>query len=792
MDINFLENSSFREEPEEDLTATLAVSNFSQDDLGLLRYARWLVYTLVFLVPLFFLPFTSEILEFNKQLLIFVLSAAGLILCLGQVIRTGHLVFKKSSANYAVLIFLGVSLSVSLFSDFRYQSIFGGFGAGFYQSLVSSISFAVLFFLVLNVFGKEDSRKLLNIFGFSLLLALATGVLAMFGTPIFKLFGISQNIFNSVGTFNALGVISAFLMVLALSDISKNDHFFKYVRIPALLLSLLVLFVINWWILWLMAIAGLVFVLVSNSLNDWRISNYFWPLIIILLAVVSMLLNFNLAGILNISLPIEVAPSFSTSFEIAREVLTQNPLFGVGPENFSLAYDLYKPTSINNTVFWNIRFSEATSELFNIFISYGIVGFAAFLFLIWIGLKLGFKNYGLMPPFIVLVAALVLYPYNMTLGFGLWLLLGILALSASGKNDELVVNLEKSPKHSLITSVSFVGVLVLAIISFYFVTLRYAANLKFAEASTAQNIDRQTELLADAINLSRDEDLYSRSLANLLVSRVNQELQALSSAKTARERQDIISRIQNFSATAINLSSEITQRHGEEAANWFSRALVYESLINVIDGSESWAIRTYDEYSRRSPKDPVPYLKKGNINLTKADFLRQSNQAGLQGQISENLKLAEENYQKSIELKPNYALAIYNLGVVYERQGRVKDAVRQLELTRSANPLDANIVLQLGLLYYRDNQKSQAFNEFQKAIAIFPDFSNARWYLALLYEEKGQIDNALEELRKIEILNPDNQILKNKINELEKGRRSIPPQRVTGVRPLEENQNQKQ
>ncbi len=813
MNTNFLKDiKEEQEEQAENQNIALKTANFfGEDHLGLFKYARWLVYALVFLVPLFFLPWTSEILEFNKQFLIFTLSAGGLALYLGQIIRTGHLIVKKSTANYAVLIFIGAILLVSLFSDFRYQSIFGGFGAGFYESFVSSAGFAILFFLILNVFGirqpedhgsaKQDALRLLDVFGLSLFLTMILGVLAMFGVPIFRLLGLSQGILNTVGTSNALGMIAAFLMVFALSGGFDKEGLLKPIKIPALYLALFVLLILNWWVIWLAAIAGLIFILVSRSLDDWRISNYFWPSVIILLAVVFMLLNFNLAGILGINLPIEIVPSFSASFEIAKEVLIKDALFGVGPENFSLAYDLFRPGSINNTVFWNIRFSEAFSGLFNVLISYGIVGFAAFLFLIWTGLRLGLKNYGLglMPLFAVLAVSWVLYPYNMVMGFGLWLTLGVLALSASGKNDELIINLEKSPKHSLITSVSFIGVLVLAVISFYFITLRYAANLKFARAMISQDIDRQTELLVDALNLNRNEDIYSRNLANLLVSRIGQELQNLDSARTENERQAVISRVQNFSATAINLSNETTQRHGQDAANWFSRALVYENLINIVDGSDQWAVRIYDEYSRLSPKDPVPYLRKGNINLTIADFLRQLNQAphlrasegqaNLQKQISENLALAEENYQKAIELKPNYVLAIYNLSVVYERQGRVKDAIRQLELTRSAEPLDANISLQLGLLYYRDNKKNQAFSEFQRAIAIFQNFSNARWYLALLYEERGEIDNALDQLRKIEVLNPDNEILKKKINELKLGKRSIPPQRVTGVRPLEEDQN---
>ena len=46
-----------------------------KDSPGLLKFSRFLVYLLVFLTPLFFLPWTSEILEFNKQFIEEVLGA---------------------------------------------------------------------------------------------------------------------------------------------------------------------------------------------------------------------------------------------------------------------------------------------------------------------------------------------------------------------------------------------------------------------------------------------------------------------------------------------------------------------------------------------------------------------------------------------------------------------------------------------------------------------------------------------------------------------------------------------
>lgn len=774
-----------------DQTASLAVQNFPSKDLNLFKYARWLIYALVFLVPLFFLPWTSDILEFNKQFLIFALSVAALILYLAQIVRTGRLAITRSPFNFAALIFLASALVVSIFSDFKYQSVFGGFGAGFYQSFISSVSFAVFFFVAFNVFSfsgisaKEERDNLLNIFGLSVFISLVIGTLEIFGVPLFEALGITADrALNTVGSANSLGVMAALLLVFSLSRMGFTGRRFGYLRLPALLLSFFLLLLFNWWVLWVIAISGLVLALVCSLMVDWRISNYFWHSTIIILGVVFILLNLNLAGVFGISLPLEIAPSFSASFEMTKRVLAKDTFFGVGPENFQLAYDLYRPQSINDTAFWNTRFSEAASEMFTAAVSLGVVGLAAFLFLIWTGLKAGLKDRALLPLFIVLVAAWVLYPFNVVIGFAFWFLLFLLALSYSKKDDNLVIDLERSPRHSLATSVSFVGIMILAVIGFYFMAIRYVGDIKFVQAVTASDPNQQTELLVEAVNLVRGEDVYSRSLGVLLVSRISQEVANLNSAKNETERQGAVSRIKNFSASAINLMSDLTGRHGRDSANWFARAQVYESLTNIIEDSNQWAIRMYGEHSKVSPFDPTPFFRIGTVSLNRVESLRQVN--GQPPEILENLKMAEENFMKAVQLKSNYILAIYNLGVVYEREGRVKDAIRQLEITKSANSLDPNIAFQLSLLYYRDNQKEKSLNELKRAVAIFPDFSNARWYLALFYEERGDLDGALAELYKIKELNPDNDILTGKISDLEKGRRSLPPQKITGIKPLEQ------
>ena len=51
----------------------------------------------------------------------------------------------------------------------------------------------------------------------------------------------------------------------------------------------------------------------------------------------------------------------------------------------------------------------------------------------------------------------------------------------------------------------------------------------------------------------------------------------------------------------------------------------------------------------------------------------------LNQQAGAALSKAENSFKKAIALSNNFGLAIYNLGIVYERQGKVNEAIVQLE-----------------------------------------------------------------------------------------------------------------
>jgi len=55
----------------------------------------------------------------------------------------------------------------------------------------------------------------------------------------------------------------------------------------------------------------------------------------------------------------------------------------------------------------------------------------------------------------------------------------------------------------------------------------------------------------------------------------------------------------------------------------------------------------------------------------------------------------------------------------------------------------------------------------------------------LMYEERGDLANALSQVEEIAKLNPDNELVKQRLEQLKAGQRTIPPEKVLEKKPLE-------
>ena len=752
----------------------------------------------IFLLPLFFLPWSTSVLEFNKQLLLLVLSGAALVLWLLHVVTSGQLSWRANPLDKGVVaLLLATSLS-TIFSLTRFKSLFGLTGS-LSDALVTVIALSVFYFGIVNVFDDKGSRAR-AVLGYSLFAVLLYGVLNMFGVYLVRFpFAISKA-FNTVGSINSLGMIAA--VALPLFYKTKPVSFGRYINMAGIFLAMAVLVILNWWVFWAVAIAGMAMIIALDSLNltyrnvdikGKRISKFLLPMTVIILGVFFMVVNLNL-NFLKKDFPVEVAPSFGLSANVAESVLKKNIAFGYGPENFSLAFDLYGAGKLSNTTLSSARFFDSTSQVFNWAVQGGLVVLVAFAFLLWLIIKnistyrhneISSEDVGVLSGIATLIAGMFLYPFNLTLMFVAYVMMGLMAVSLWG-DDKKVFNVEERASTSLISSLGFIGGLILVLVGTYFGATLYISDIKYTQALSNKDMEKTVNLLGEAINWNGQDDRYYRASSQVALALLSTELN-----KKGNDA-DKTTKIQNYLASSINLAKRATEITPKESINWSNLGDVYQSLMGFVDGVEKLAEDSYLKAAELRPGDASFYNKIGSMYLAKSDLSRQlaagtgANAAKFQQEVVPALVKAEENFKKATELSDSFGLAIYNLGSVYDRMGKVKEAIGQLEKIAPYNSNQPTLAFELGLLYYRDNQKDKAFNQLQRAVLLSPDFANARWYLALLYEERQDIPNAIDQLQKILSIdaNKDNQTVLTKLDELQRGKKTIPPKKVLDQKPL--------
>ncbi|MBI2062967.1 MAG: tetratricopeptide repeat protein [Candidatus Yanofskybacteria bacterium] len=780
---------------------------------------RRLVYSAVFILPLWFLPWTADILEFNKQTLLIAVAGIGLVLYLVDIIRGGIVSYKPTLFYFPVAGIMAASAISVIFSVNKFTSLFG-VGESRSAAFVTVASLAVLFFLAVNVI-EDRGNKLKKIVTASLALAFIFGVLQVFGIFLFKGTVFASRAFNSVGSLNSLGILAALSLVFFIPSGIAKKHDDENLAEPNLISmlagglryigivsALLLVILINWWPVWVITFISLLTLVYFDSVGDARLVKnrkmklFAMPMVVIVLGVFLMLINFNWTS-LKSKLPVEVAPSHKTSWKIDLNSLRTKPS-GYGAENFAIAYDKFKPTSIANSVFYRFRFSDSASELYNSAAEGGFLAILSFIALLWFYWKemtarikdsfnSGAETSAIWAASFGLLVAYFLYPFNVVTMAFLFLLLALIVLT-SDSSQERTISLESDAKLSFAGSLAFIMGLVLVLVAGYFTTKNYAANISLARALENSNLSKSIEYFVKSANGNPNDTRAYRLLSQAVVAQLAEDLKKGPQKGESRETYD--SKIQNQIASAVSIALRATDTNSADSQNWINRGLIYENIMTLVSGANQAAVNMYNESLTRNPADPNTYLRIGNVYLSASDNLQRAlnnsqNRGGVdfaavRKQISDDLVRAEENYKKAISFYNNFGQALFNLAVVYDRQDKLPDAIKQFEKLRAANPKDPSVAFQLGLLYYRNNQKNNAFTVWQQAVILFPNYSNARWYLSLVFEERGDLDNALKQVEEIEKFNPDNELIRQRLTQLRSGKRTIPPDRVLDKKPLDQ------
>jgi predicted TPR repeat methyltransferase len=109
---------------------------------------------------------------------------------------------------------------------------------------------------------------------------------------------------------------------------------------------------------------------------------------------------------------------------------------------------------------------------------------------------------------------------------------------------------------------------------------------------------------------------------------------------------------------------------------------------------------------------------------------------------------AVASYNKAIALKPDYAEAYSNLGLVHKELGEPDHAVTNFHKAIAIKPDYADAYSNLGNAFQDLGKFDEAVDSYNKAIDIKPDFVEAYSNLGNALKELGQLDEAVESFHK--------------------------------------------
>lgn len=622
---------------------------------------RFVPLSLALLVPLFFLPITSDPFTFNKFYLVTFISSISLVAwCIRSILR-GKLSFTASpSLLPLVLLALANVVSSIWLSPVKHTSLFGQ--TAFFVSLV---------IIFITTTSSQKSRTLID----STILGLLLSASLLSLSTILHYFGLISRVISS--------------------DLLANKFFNPAGGVlVALSFTLPIL---------LSAVGYLVIT------KDWLKKSLLFATVIIM--IVASLINISLLLPQNGQQVLFLLP-YRASWSIAVDVLKNWPtaLLGTGPDTYLSVFTQLRPGYLNSySSLWNIRFPESGSFFLTLVTTTGLVGALSFFAAFFRPLLVLFKhrttqtnNSSFIFFSITLLTSLFSYLFTpagvVSLVLGVvslialtveFKLLGIrnvkdIAFSLSAKSESETFYQNISEDHRLnpysIILPWIVALLSAVLLSLYWVYAipAYSASTetKQAEAMITTNPVGAYLKEVNAAKLDPHNSSYPALLSQFFKSAalglLNKKDMTDEDKKNATE----------YMQRSIDYGKQAATLNPYSVAVWENLSGIYQSFIGVAEGSQNFAVSHLAQAVTLDPTNPELRLRLGILFFNLGD----SDQA---------IKLISQ----SLELKPNWDIPYFNLGLIYQSK---KDSSRALQYFKA------------GLQYAEPN--SDNYTKFQEEI----------------------------------------------------------------------------
>lgn len=736
----------------------------------------------IILLPIFFIPGTTISLDIAKGFILVLGVSLSFLFWLIARLVDGVFSIPKTPLITSLLALVGVFFISGFFSKSPYKSIFGqGFEIG---TAVSMLVMFLIFFLSAAHFQIDSRIK--KLFGglfitFSLAI-IATAIMAFFGNK-----GVIANFFapvaggSMIGSWNDFAILAGLVAILSLLGL----QFFEIKKASkiglsiGLVLSILVLGIINftsvWYVLGIIALMVFVYSLSiatpsdsASNTNEKQLP--LAPFFVVLACLFFLLGNSLVSDFVSNKLRFsnsEVRPSLVTTLNVGGKSLVKNPLrfiVGAGPNRFSQMWAEYRPTDLNQTIFWDTRFNSGFGLVPSLMLTTGLIGIVAFIWFLLVFLLTGFRTIvrslrdrdegfmliGTFCSALYLWIFAIIYVPSLSL-FGMAFVMTGIFVSILVKKKILPLHdfsYLNDPRNSFFAILAIIVSVMITVSAIYLIIGRYASISAFSNTNKSKDLNEAEYKIIRAIRLSNNNDVYYRTLSDLYLTKLNNLL---------TENKDNLKSVEN-DIQSIYSNSEAAARQStvidsNDLLNWLQLGKVYETGV-ALQNKESYDLA-------KSAYEQAKLLSKNNPSLTLSLAQLEKTNKNNEGAIA----LAKE----SLSLKSNYVNAYYFLASIAFETNNNQDGFYYLDQATKTNPNDPNVYFTVGATKYNEQNYSSAVQDLERAVKLTPSSLDARYILALAYNKAGQKNDAISQLEFILKVAPNSETVKKTLNDIKGG-----------------------
>ncbi|MEK7644615.1 MAG: tetratricopeptide repeat protein [Patescibacteria group bacterium] len=751
----------------------------------------------IFAFALFYLPFTTDPINFPKEIFLYIALAAIAVPALLGLFFFPEIRYKRSIFDWPIIaVCLYFAVNTILSQDIAIS--FFGRPDVFVLHTSIILGWSLWYAAAIQI---NNTRKIWRL---SMDLILLSGILLalnFFIAYYWPALGIPIN--PTTRNNSLLGVYLSLILVLNLGFMLSGARLSRVLYyLGGAILQIAVLIQLGFSLPWIVASIGLLLILwlflfkIPKS-ADWK---FITVIIVLIMAVVTAI--FGVFSLLKRPLPVEISLGNGASWRIVTDTMIRNGknlVIGTGAGTFPYDFARARGREFNLiTIVQDVYFNSPYNTIYNIMAELGVLGLLIFLSFLSFGI--GFvvilvretgswkefvrggyrlfeaiadigKSRKLRPAitefreaskdddrfywevmvvssaWITLTLAMFICFFEVSLWWLWWFLLSTLAAGINILG--LDINIRKKvfsyniqPPYSTAIYFAIIVSLCLLAVGFGYGLNVYRGETAYTKSIASNDLEKKQSLLKTAINGRDGYAPYHLALSQVYM------LRAADSANADGGDGEL----SGYLGSAIAEAKLASNLEPANYKNWKNMATIYLNAAPIVDGATKWAIESFARTVSLSPSDYTAYSQLANAYI-------------LEGNIEE----AEKNYLAAIQLKPDHLPSYALLSDLYSRSGRYDEAINIYEPIINIVSNDPDSAFRLGMLFYNragDGDYERARLLFARAVELRPDFSNAIFGLGMAYEKMEDYENALKYYQKVSILNPENKDLKSKIRNL--------------------------